>query len=169
MRWLGGAALLLALLWVALQPTETADVVTIEPVATTTTSTSTTTTIPIPPTTTTTEAPPEPPMTTTTVARARSAPIAPEPAPEAPEGIWDDLAGCESGGRWDAAEPPHEGGLQFLPSTWRAAGGTAFAAHAYEATREQQIEVAKRWLARTSPSQWPVCGPRVGLTMAAAR
>lgn len=32
----------------------------------------------------------------------------------------------------------------------------------------EQVVVAKRWLARTSPKQWPTCGRRVGLTKAAA-
>jgi hypothetical protein len=33
------------------------------------------------------------------------------------------------------------------------------------ASPEQQIAVAKAWLAATSPAQWPVCSKKVGLTM----
>ena len=36
----------------------------------------------------------------------------------------------------------HDGGLQFDPGTWRAAGGTRFAPYAYQATPEQQIRAA---------------------------
>ena len=94
--------------------------------------------------------------------------------------VWYRLADCESGdwdrngrpipgtARWDARGGGHEGGLQFLPSTWRQAGGNAVATHAYEATAGEQITVARIWLGRTSVSQWPVCGPKVGLSMADA-
>ena len=97
-----------------------------------------------------------------------------------PLDVWYRLADCESGdwdrdgqpipgtARWDAQGGGHEGGLQFLPSTWRQAGGNAVAGHAYEATAGEQITVARIWLGRTSVSQWPVCGPKVGLTMADA-
>ena len=106
-----------------------------------------------------------PPSTTATT-------VAPTPvartAPSKRGDVWLALASCESGGRWSLAEGGHEGGLQFLNSTWIAAGGRRFAEHAYEATREQQIEIARGWLRRTSLRQWPVCGPRVGLTLADA-
>jgi hypothetical protein len=36
----------------------------------------------------------------------------------------------------------HEGGLQFAYSTWVSAGGQQFAAHAYEATPNEQIRAA---------------------------
>ena len=100
--------------------------------------------------------------------------------PSDPLAVWYRLADCESGdwnrdghpiagtARWDAQGGRHEGGLQFLPSTWRQAGGNAIAGHAYEATAGEQITVARIWLGRTSVSQWPVCGPKVGLTMADA-
>ena len=47
----------------------------------------------------------------------------------------------------------------------RATKETNVAVTANLATREQQITVAKAWLARTSVRQWPICGPRSGLTM----
>lgn len=78
--------------------------------------------------------------------------------------VWDRLAQCESGGNWSYnGGSGFDGGLQFLPSTWRAAGGTKYAPYAYLASREQQIAVAKSWLARTSWSQWPACSRRIGV------
>jgi hypothetical protein len=76
--------------------------------------------------------------------------------------IWDLIAQCESGGRWDDRRGGYEGGLHFLNSTWLRAGGGRYALHAYDATREQQIEIAQSWLERTSWSQWPVCSRKVG-------
>lgn len=77
--------------------------------------------------------------------------------------IWDRIAACESGGNWSHSGGTYEGGLQFLPSTWRAAGGTRYAPHAYQASREQQIEIASHWLAQTSWRQWPVCSRKAGV------
>lgn len=77
--------------------------------------------------------------------------------------VWDRLAQCESGGRWNLNVGGHEGGLQFLHSTWVRAGGRRYAEHAYQATREQQIDIARTWLARTSWTQWPVCSKKLGL------
>lgn len=78
-------------------------------------------------------------------------------------GVWDRLAQCESGGNWHHTGSRFSGGLQFLPSTWRAAGGIRYAPTAAQATREQQITIAQSWLARTSWSQWPACSRRLGL------
>lgn len=94
------------------------------------------------------------------VATRTSAPSPPQAAP-APGGavsgfgIWDCIAAHESGGNWRDASGGYEGGLQFLNSTWLAAGGGRFARHAYDATPAQQVEIARSWLARTSWSQWP--------------
>lgn len=92
---------------------------------------------------------------------------APAPSRAASEGtgsIWDCIAKYESGGNWSSTSGMFEGGLQFLPSTWRAAGGTRYAAHAYQATKAQQIEIASSWLSKTSWAQWPntsrMCGVR---------
>ncbi len=77
---------------------------------------------------------------------------------------WDAMARCESGGNWSAnTGNGYYGGLQFLPSTWRAAGGTQYAALPHQASREQQIAVANSWLSRTSWSQWPACSSSLGL------
>lgn len=113
------------------------------------------------PTTTTT--------TTTVQPRARSAPTIRAASASAPSAVvsdetWDRIAACESGGRWDLnSGNGYSGGLQFAASTWIRAGGRRFAAYAYQATREQQIQIANEWLARTSWSQWPECSRRVGV------
>lgn len=76
--------------------------------------------------------------------------------------IWDAIAACESGGDWADTRGGYEGGVHFLHSTWVQAGGRKYAEHAYEATREQQIDIAQSWLERTSWEQWPVCSRKVG-------
>lgn len=77
--------------------------------------------------------------------------------------VWDRLAQCESGGRWDLNVGTYDGGLQFHPNTWIAAGGRKYAEYAWQATREQQIAIAESWLAKTSWSQWPACSKKLGL------
>ncbi len=90
----------------------------------------------------------------------------PPAAPPVPYGVWDELAGCESGGNWAINTGMFDGGLQFLPSTWRAYGGGQFAPYAYEASRDQQIAVAERVLAATGNdfrASWPACSRKLGL------
>jgi hypothetical protein len=75
--------------------------------------------------------------------------------------LWELIAACESSGRWHLNTGTFDGGLQFLPSTWRAHGGTTYAPTADKATKAQQIDIANRlssggdWL-----KPWPVCGKR---------
>jgi len=60
---------------------------------------------------------------------------------------WDELAQCESGGRWDTVDPNpngYDGGLGIYVKTWLAFGGGEFATRAGYATREQQITVGQR-------------------------
>ncbi len=77
---------------------------------------------------------------------------------------WDSVAACESGGNWAYnGSSGFEGGLQFLNSTWIAHGGGRYAAHAYDATREQQIAIAERVLAASGWGQWPACSAKLGL------
>jgi hypothetical protein len=72
---------------------------------------------------------------------------------------WDAVADCESGGNWSInTGNGYYGGLQFSQSTWQAFGGTAQAARADLATREEQIAVAEKVLARQGAGAWPVCG-----------
>jgi hypothetical protein len=78
--------------------------------------------------------------------------------------IWDSLAQCEANGDWSADNGDgFYGGLQFTPSTWTENGGTAYAPMANQATREEQIAVAKRVLAIYGWVAWPVCSVKLGL------
>ncbi|WP_380281745.1 transglycosylase family protein [Kitasatospora purpeofusca] len=85
-------------------------------------------------------------------------------AAAAPASSWDAVAKCESGGNWGISTGNgYYGGLQFNPSTWRAYGGTAYAPQAHQASREQQISVAEKVLAKQGPGAWPVCSGKAGL------
>jgi LysM repeat protein len=85
------------------------------------------------------------------------------PANAATDAIWDKVAQCESGGRWNInTGNGYAGGLQFSPSTWSGFGGTQFAPTANQATREQQIVVAERVLAKQGWGAWPVCSRQAG-------
>jgi hypothetical protein len=91
-------------------------------------------------------------------AAAQAAPA--EPA----QGVWDDLAECESGGNWSInTGNGYYGGLQFLGSTWRAYGGGEFAERADLATRAEQITVAERIRDDVGFGAWPACSRRLGL------
>ena len=76
--------------------------------------------------------------------------------------VWDRLAQCESGGNWSInTGNGYYGGLQFLPSTWRSAGGTGMP---HQHSREEQIRVAINL--RDSGQgyrPWPQCAARLGL------
>jgi resuscitation-promoting factor RpfA len=86
------------------------------------------------------------------------------PANAAPDSAWDKVAACESGGKWDInTGNGFHGGLQFTPSTWSGFGGKQFAPVAYKATREQQIVVAERVLAKQGWNAWPVCSRKAGV------
>jgi LysM repeat protein len=91
------------------------------------------------------------------------APLAAAPAASADTGstVWDKLAQCESSGNWAInTGNGFSGGLQFTPGTWRAFGGTGVAHHA---SREQQIVVAERVLAKQGWGAWPACSRKLGL------
>lgn len=86
------------------------------------------------------------------------------PANAAPDSAWDKLAQCESGSRWNInTGNGFYGGLQFTPSTWRGFGGKEFASSAHQATREQQIVVAERVLAKQGWNAWPTCSRKAGV------
>jgi uncharacterized protein YabE (DUF348 family) len=70
---------------------------------------------------------------------------------------WDELAQCESGGRWDTVDSGpdgYDGGLGIYRGTWRAFGGTEFAPNAGLATREQQIIVGMRIYEKLGWDPW---------------
>jgi hypothetical protein len=76
-------------------------------------------------------------------------------------GVWDRLAQCESGGNWRAATGNgYYGGLQFLPSTWRANGGAGLP---HLASKAEQVRVAQIVQRRYGWGQWPACSRRLGL------
>jgi resuscitation-promoting factor RpfA len=75
--------------------------------------------------------------------------------------VWDRLAQCESGGNWSTSTGNgYSGGLQFSPGTWRANGGSG---SAHNASRSEQIAVAKRVLASQGWGAWPACSSKLGL------
>jgi hypothetical protein len=87
-------------------------------------------------------------------------------------GIWDRIAQCESSGNWHDTAGYYEGGLQFAPGTWTSYGGLAFAPHAYDASRTEQITVAIRvrdgwhgphgYESAQGWEAWPVCSKKEG-------
>ncbi len=84
------------------------------------------------------------------------------PASAASAETWDAIAQCESSGNWSIdTGNGYYGGLQFLPATWRAFGGTGNPAHASKA---QQIAVAERVLKVQGWRAWPTCSARLGLS-----
>ncbi|MDT7579542.1 MAG: resuscitation-promoting factor RpfA [Pseudonocardiales bacterium] len=91
-----------------------------------------------------------------------TAPVVVAPAASADTAsAWDRLAQCESTGNWAInTGNGFSGGLQFTPSTWRAFGGSGLAHHA---SREQQIAVAERVLAKQGWGAWPACSRKLGL------
>lgn len=79
---------------------------------------------------------------------------------------WDAIAQCESGGNW-AADTGNGlyGGLQISPSTWNANGGGGMAGLPDEASRLEQIQVAKNIMATQGPEAWPKCSSRSDATV----
>jgi uncharacterized protein YabE (DUF348 family) len=73
---------------------------------------------------------------------------------------WDELAQCESAGKWNTidhtpnASDYFDGGLGIARSTWTAFGGREFAPNAGLATREEQIIVGQRIYDRYGWSAW---------------
>ncbi|HMQ37573.1 MAG TPA: transglycosylase family protein [Micropruina sp.] len=69
--------------------------------------------------------------------------------------MWDRIAKCESGGRWNInTGNGYYGGLQFANASWRANGGTDFAPRADLASRAEQITVANRYYAKAGLQPW---------------
>jgi hypothetical protein len=101
------------------------------------------------------------------IATGRPAPPPPPPpAPAAAPAVntqgnrWDQLAQCESGGRWNInTGNGYYGGVQFSASSWRAVGGTGLA---HQHSRETQIAMAERLLVRQGWGAWPHCSRKLG-------
>jgi uncharacterized protein YabE (DUF348 family) len=71
------------------------------------------------------------------------------------EAMWDRIAQCESGGRWNInTGNGYYGGLQFNTQTWLGVGGGDFAPRADLATRAEQITVANRLYAQRGLQPW---------------
>jgi hypothetical protein len=78
--------------------------------------------------------------------------------------VWDELAGCESDGDWQAdTGNGYYGGLQIWPPTWEEADGFAFADRPDHATRREQITVAEEILRQQGWEAWPSCSRDIGL------
>ena len=80
---------------------------------------------------------------------------------------WDRLARCETGGNWATnTGNGFGGGLQFMHqnsySTWLSFGGGEFSPNPWGASREEQIIVAERVLARSGYGAWPGCSRKFG-------
>ena len=101
--------------------------------------------------------------TTLAVAAAGLA-IAPAHASYTPE-VWDRVAQCESSGNWHInTGNGYYGGLQFWHPTWKSYGGQEYAGYAHQASKAEQIAIARRVLHTQGPGAWPVCSVRAGLT-----
>lgn len=84
-------------------------------------------------------------------------------AAAADSGVWDRIARCESGGNWHInTGNGYYGGLQFSASTWRAYGGSAYAATADQASKSAQIAVASKVQRAQGWGAWPVCSAKAG-------
>lgn len=80
------------------------------------------------------------------------------------DAVWDRLAECESSGNWSInTGNGYYGGLQFAASTWTGFGGGQYAPRADLATREQQIEIAKKVQQVQGWGAWPACTARLGI------
>jgi nucleoid-associated protein YgaU len=87
------------------------------------------------------------------------------PAEAATTTVWDRVAKCESGGNWKInTGNGYYGGVQFAASTWKAYGGRTYADQAHQATKAEQIAIARRVLAGQGAGAWSTCGRRAGLT-----
>lgn len=91
--------------------------------------------------------------------------VQPTRLPEASSGtVWDRLVQCEAGGNWGTnTGNGYHGGLQFHPNTYSSYRLPGYPQFAWQATRAQQIEVAKRVLAAQGWGAWPACSRKIGV------
>ena len=98
---------------------------------------------------------------TTTVAKKSSGSGSSNTSSTPSGSVWDKLAQCESGGNWSInTGNGYYGGLQFSLSTWRAYGGSGMP---HQASREEQIAIAKKVQAGQGWGAWPACSAKLGL------
>lgn len=99
-----------------------------------------------------------------TATKARTAAPKPVAAPAdagVDGGVWDRLAQCESGGRWNVnTGNGYYGGLQFSLGSWRAVGGSGYP---HQASKSEQIARAEALKARQGWGAWPACTAKLGL------
>ena len=89
-------------------------------------------------------------------ARVSPGPAAGGPGGGMPGADWSAMAQAESSGNWQAnTGNGYYGGLQFLPSSWSAAGGDQYAPRADLASPQQQVAAAENLLALQGPGAWP--------------
>lgn len=88
---------------------------------------------------------------------------APSVSPDS-NATWDRLAMCESTQNWEAdTGNGFKGGLQFTESTWEEFGGERYATAPDQASREEQIRVAKKVQDEQGWNAWPTCSEKLGL------
>ncbi|WP_410943957.1 transglycosylase family protein [Pseudonocardia phyllosphaerae] len=76
---------------------------------------------------------------------------------------WEKLAHCESTGNWQAdTGNGFKGGLQFTPQTWKEFGGKKYAPSPEQASKSEQIEVAKKVQDQQGWKAWPACTKKLG-------
>ncbi|NMD55134.1 MULTISPECIES: resuscitation-promoting factor [Tsukamurella] len=87
-------------------------------------------------------------------------------APFVPAGsVWDRLVMCEATGNWAInTGNSFYGGVQFTQQTWMAFGGGKYAPRADLATREEQIDIARKTLKEQGWGAWPTCASKLGLS-----
>lgn len=79
------------------------------------------------------------------------------------DATWDKLAKCESTNNWKAnTGNGFKGGLQFTDSTWKQFGGKQYASSPQQASREEQIAVAKKVQKEQGWAAWPTCTKKLG-------
>lgn len=75
--------------------------------------------------------------------------------------VWDRLVQCEASGDWHAnTGNGFYGGLQFTSGTYNSFGGTGSASNA---SRSEQIRVARNVLSVQGWKAWPACSRKLGL------
>ena len=78
------------------------------------------------------------------------------------EAQFDQLANCESGGRWNInTGNGYYGGLQFNLATWR---GLGFGGYPHEASRATQIAAGQKLQSQRGWGPWPGCSRKLGLS-----